>query len=58
MQDTREAMLSWLAGALQSNAERDKMRPDPRKAATDGFMLNVACVSSVVVSDSGSTKLT
>lgn len=39
-------MLNWLATALSSNArERDKMRPDRQKVATDGFMVNVACVS-------------
>ena len=43
-QDTREAMLGWLAAALNSNLERAKMRPDPRKSATDGFVLNLAAV--------------
>lgn len=42
--DTRDSMLSWLAAVLDSNSERDKMRPDMKKAGTDGFMLNVAGV--------------
>jgi hypothetical protein len=46
-QDTREAMLGWLAAALNSNLERAKMRPDPRKSATDGFVLNLAAVRFV-----------
>lgn len=43
--DTREAALDWLAAALRTNAERMKMRPDFKKASTDGFMLNVAAVA-------------
>ncbi|PRW05883.1 putative ubiquitin conjugation factor E4 [Chlorella sorokiniana] len=42
--DTREAMLNWLAAALDSNLERTKMRPDPKKMSTDGFALNLALV--------------
>ena len=43
-QDTREAMLRWLGAALRSNAERAKMQPDPRRCASDGFMVNLAGV--------------
>ncbi|PSC67765.1 putative ubiquitin conjugation factor E4 [Micractinium conductrix] len=43
-QDTREAALNWLAAALNSNGERIKMRPDAKKACTDGFALNLAGV--------------
>lgn len=42
--ETREHALNWLAAALRTNQERAKMRPDIKKAATDGFMLNVAAV--------------
>ena len=45
-QDTREAALNWLAAALNSNGERIKMRPDAKKACTDGFALNLAGVST------------
>jgi hypothetical protein len=38
-------MVGWLAAALNSNLERCKMRPDPARSATDGFMLNLAGVS-------------
>lgn len=44
LQDTRSAMVAWLAAALNSNLERCKMRPDPARTATDGFMLNLAGV--------------
>ena len=37
-------MLGWLAAALSSNLQRAKIRPDPRKSATDGFVLNLAAV--------------
>lgn len=43
-QDTREAALSWLAAALNSNGERLKMQPNPALACTDGFALNLAGV--------------
>ena len=42
--DAKEATVDWLAAALRANAERAKMQPDLRKAATEGFMLNVAAV--------------
>jgi ubiquitin conjugation factor E4 B len=41
----RGPALDWLGAALRTNAERAKMRPDPKKAATDGFMLNLAAVA-------------
>lgn len=43
-QETREAMLAWLAAALNSNGERIKMRPNAAKACTDGFAINLAGV--------------
>ncbi|CAK0786013.1 hypothetical protein CVIRNUC_009226 [Coccomyxa viridis] len=43
-QDTREGMLSWLALALQSNAERGKMQMDPRKAANHSFFISLNAV--------------
>jgi ubiquitin conjugation factor E4 B len=42
--DTKEAMLNWLAAVLESNIERAKMHPNIKKAATDGFMVNIAAV--------------
>lgn len=42
--DTKEAMLNWLAAVLESNIERAKMHPNVKKAATDGFMVNIAAV--------------
>ena len=42
--DTREAALDWLTAAVRTNQERSKMRPDNKKAGTDGFMLNVVAV--------------
>ena len=44
VQDTREGMLSWLALALQSNAERGKMQMDPRKAANHSFFISLNAV--------------
>ncbi|KAL4426229.1 hypothetical protein ABPG77_009844 [Micractinium sp. CCAP 211/92] len=43
-QETRGAMLDWLAAALNSNGERIKMRPNAAKACTDGFAINLAGV--------------
>ncbi len=37
-------MLTWLALALQSNAERGKMQMDPRKAATHSFFISLNAV--------------
>ena len=42
--DTRDAALSWIASAIRTNQERAKMRPDVKKAATDGFMINIVAV--------------
>jgi len=44
VQDTREGMLTWLALALQSNAERGKMQMDPRKAANHSFFISLNAV--------------
>lgn len=44
MQDTREPMVTWLASALESNAERAKTMVDPKIAAPDGFIANVTSV--------------
>lgn len=40
--ETRGGMLDWLAAALHTNHERAKLRPDPKKAASDGFMINIS----------------
>lgn len=42
--ETRDAALSWLAAAIRTNQERAKMRPDVKKSATDGFMINIVAV--------------
>jgi ubiquitin conjugation factor E4 B len=42
--ETRDAALSWLASAICTNQERAKMRPDVKKSATDGFMINIVAV--------------
>lgn len=42
--DTKDRVLTWFAGALSVNKERTKMRPDMKKASTDGFMLNLCSV--------------
>jgi ubiquitin conjugation factor E4 B len=42
--ETRDAALSWLASVIRTNQERAKMRPDVKKSATDGFMVNVVAV--------------
>lgn len=42
--DTKEKVLLWFAAALRVNKERTKMRPDMKKASTDGFMLNLCSV--------------
>lgn len=45
VQDTRGAMLDWLANAIESNAkERSKMKMDPREAAPHGFFINLDAV--------------
>lgn len=43
-QDAKSRVLDWFAAALSVNKERTKMRPDMKKASTDGFMLNVSAV--------------
>ena len=43
-QDTREAMLAWLASALESNAERAKTVVNHEAAAPDGFFANLNSV--------------
>lgn len=40
----KQATIDWIAAALHCNAERAKMRPDVRKAATEGFMINLSAV--------------
>lgn len=42
--DTKEKVLMWFAALLKVNKERTKMRPDMKKASTDGFMLNLCSV--------------
>lgn len=42
--EAKGRVLAWLAAALRVNKERTKMRPDLKKASTDGFMVNLACV--------------
>ncbi|KAL3145548.1 hypothetical protein ABBQ32_003373 [Trebouxia sp. C0010 RCD-2024] len=45
MQDTREAMLQWIALCLERNAkERSKMNMDPANAAPHGFFINLDSV--------------
>lgn len=34
-------MVGWLAGVLEGNGERGKMRPDYKKAASHGFFINL-----------------
>jgi ubiquitin conjugation factor E4 B len=41
---TKERVLSWFSAVLRVNRERTKMRPDMKKASTDGFMLNICSV--------------
>eukprot|EP00889_Picochlorum_renovo_P004108 jgi/Picre1/31138/NNA_006492.t1 len=43
-QDAKTRVLDWFAAVLSVNKERTKMRPDMKKASTDGFMLNVSAV--------------
>jgi len=42
--DTRERMLAWLFGAVESNGERAKTFPDYKLAASNGFFMNLAAV--------------
>ena len=42
--NTKQPTIDWLGAALHCNAERSKMHPDARKAATEGFMLNLSAV--------------
>lgn len=45
VQDTREAMLKWIALCLECNAkERSKMNMDPAHAAPHGFFINLDSV--------------
>ncbi|CAL8466128.1 g5664 [Coccomyxa elongata] len=43
-QDTREGMLSWLALALECNAERNKMQMNPRLASNHSFFVSLDTV--------------
>ena len=40
-QKVKERTLAWLAAALNANRERGKLSPDPKKASSAGFALNV-----------------
>ena len=40
-ENVKERTLAWLAAALNANRERGKLSPDPRKASSAGFALNV-----------------
>jgi ubiquitin conjugation factor E4 B len=42
--ETKSKILDWIALALNANRERTKMRPDMKKASTDGFMINMCSV--------------
>ena len=42
--ETKSKILDWIAVALNANRERTKMRPDMKKASTDGFMINMCSV--------------
>ena len=44
LQATREAMLKWIALALDSNNEHGKIKPNLSVAAPRGFMLNLVSV--------------
>lgn len=44
MQATREAMLKWIALALEANKEHKKEMPDISVAAPRGLMLNLSAV--------------
>ncbi|KAK9804240.1 hypothetical protein WJX72_002942 [[Myrmecia] bisecta] len=43
-QETREDMLAWLAGAVESNMERGKMQINPLICASHGFFINLSAV--------------
>ncbi len=40
LQDTREGMLAWLAGALEANGERNKLQMNARAAASHSFFVS------------------
>lgn len=45
VQETRAAMLDWIADAIESNAkERSKMKMDIQEAAPHGFFVNLNAV--------------
>ncbi|MEW5316627.1 MAG: hypothetical protein WDW38_007987 [Sanguina aurantia] len=41
---TKSSMVNWLATVISGNEERGKMQPNPLKAASDGFFMNLTAV--------------